>query len=74
MTLASAVGVLAAIWSGLAALTGTPQNGRTPRPLPGARALAQAFYLDKLPRTALLVRPYRAVAGFLWREVDDGGI
>jgi NADH:ubiquinone oxidoreductase subunit 5 (subunit L)/multisubunit Na+/H+ antiporter MnhA subunit len=44
-----------------------------PAPRPWRELLAQAFYLDRLQHW-LLVRPYRAVAGFLWREVDDGGL
>ena len=70
MALASAVGVLAAI--GLAwRLYGT--HKAEPAPTAWRETLAEAFFLDKLQHR-LFVKPFRATARFLWREVDDGGL
>jgi len=70
MALVSAVGVLAAL--GLAVWL---YRGRAAESAEKGwrQALAQALYLDRL-QLSLLVRPYRAVSNFLWREVDDGGL
>ena len=70
MALASAAGVLAAL--GLAAYLYRGVD-RPPHPAAWRDALAQALYLDRVYEV-VLVKPYRVVAGFLWKQFDEEGL
>ncbi len=70
MALASAGGVLAAIWLAARLYRGANEDRG---PAAWREVLARAFYLDWFYQ-AFLVRPYRAAAGFLWRGFDEEGV
>lgn len=70
MALASAAGVLAALGLAWHLYKGVAVE---PEPTPWRKALAQAFYVDWFFEK-YLVRPYRAAAGFLWKQFDVAGL